>query len=159
MDNRHTQPVRSREDLLVMIARTQGKIIESLNTLDVEASRIENADLIRQELEHLRDLLGALWFSYSAAMAMPRHKTTASQTNPEPSGDNNPANPATAVNRGRRFGVPPLRANTTSHPDSTSFPHARALDLSQVAQHARPEALEVGSAATTIDKSSVGASP
>jgi len=71
MDDPLPIPAKSHEDLLEMIARTQGKIIESLNTLDIEASRIENADLIRRELEHLRDLLGALWFSYSAAMAMP----------------------------------------------------------------------------------------
>jgi len=71
MDDPLPGPTKSREDMLEMIARTQSKIIESLNKLDTEAARIENADLIRGELEHLRDLLGALWFSYSAAMAMP----------------------------------------------------------------------------------------
>ena len=71
MDEPLLGPAKSRQDILEMIARTQAKIIESLNTLDNEAASIENADLIRRELEHLRDLLGVLWFSYSAAMAMP----------------------------------------------------------------------------------------
>jgi hypothetical protein len=71
MDDPDAPPARSREEVLQMISRTQGKIIESLNTLDTEAARIENADLIRRELEHLRDLLGALWFCYSTAMSLP----------------------------------------------------------------------------------------
>ena len=81
MDAPEAPPAKSRDEVLRMISSTQGKIIESLNTLDKEAARIENADLIRRELEHLRDLLSALWFSYSTAMSLPETAQNHGQQN------------------------------------------------------------------------------